>query len=67
MNNIYYVGMYDIGDEEFTLGKENTVEVPETGDILTVVQKNKLTGPARKMIQSCSDKNRSKWRKMTRS
>ena len=35
MNNINYVGMYDIGDEEFTLGKENTVEVPETGDILT--------------------------------
>ena len=35
MNNINYVGMFDIGDEEFTLGKENTVEVPETGEIST--------------------------------
>ena len=35
MNNINYVGMYDIGDEEFTLGKEKTVEVPETGNIST--------------------------------
>ena len=30
--------MYDIGDEEFTLGKEKTVEVPETGDISSVVK-----------------------------
>ena len=37
MNNINYVGMYDIGDEEFTLGKEKTVEVPETGDCSTIV------------------------------
>ena len=35
VNNINYVGMFDIGDEEFTLGKENTVEVPETGEIST--------------------------------
>merc|ERR1719419_253238 len=35
VNNINYVGMYDIGDEEFTLGKEKTVEVPETGDKVT--------------------------------
>ena len=33
VNNVNFVGMYDIGDEEFTLGKENTVEVPETGEI----------------------------------
>ena len=33
MNNVNFVGMYDIGDEEFTLGKEKTVEVPETGEI----------------------------------
>ena len=32
MNNINFVGMYDVGDEEFILGKENTVEVPETGE-----------------------------------
>ena len=32
VNNINFVGMYDVGDEEFILGKENTVEVPETGE-----------------------------------
>ena len=32
MNNINFVGMYDVGDEEFILGKEKTVEVPETGE-----------------------------------
>ena len=42
MNNINFVGMYDIGDEEFTLGKEKTVEVPETGDISSVVENKKI-------------------------
>ena len=35
VNNVNFVGMYDIGDEEFTIGKENTVEVPETGEVST--------------------------------
>ena len=42
VNNINFVGMYDIGDEEFTLGKEKTVEVPETGDISSVVENKKI-------------------------
>ena len=33
INNINFVGLFDIGDEEFTLGTERTVEVPETGEI----------------------------------
>ena len=29
---INYVGLYDMGDEDFVLGKSNTVTVPETGE-----------------------------------
>ena len=36
VNNINYVGIFDMGDEEFTIGKENTVEVPGTGDNLDI-------------------------------
>ena len=37
VNNINYVGIFDMGDEEFTIGKENTVEVPGTGDMSTLI------------------------------
>ena len=33
INNINFVGLFDIGDEEFTLGAEKTMNIPETGEI----------------------------------
>merc|ERR1712008_441041 len=35
INNINFVGLFDFGDEEFTLGAEKTIDIPETGEKIT--------------------------------